>query len=70
MQKRGIRLSVPSGAKIGSSDPLVLSSLESHHPSGSKVVLNADNVLQWPVLFLYPEYGETDFIEAFDERSM
>ena len=26
-----------------------------------------DGVLVWPVLFLYPEIGETDFIEEFRE---
>ena len=28
----------------------------------------ADNSLVWPVLFLYPEHGETDFIEQFGEN--
>ena len=23
----------------------------------------------WPVVFLYPEYGQTDFIQSFDENS-
>ena len=27
----------------------------------------ADNTLIWPVLFMYPEYGETDLIEEFEE---
>ena len=26
--------------------------------------------LVWPVLFLYPEYGESDFIEAFNENDV
>jgi hypothetical protein len=30
---------------------------------------HGDNCLQWPVIFLYPEYGQTDFIEAFHENS-
>ena len=25
--------------------------------------------LEWPVIFLYPEFGQTDFIEAFHEDS-
>ncbi len=29
---------------------------------------NGNNLI-WPVVFLYPEYGQTDFIEAFDENS-
>jgi hypothetical protein len=28
-----------------------------------------DGCLQWPVVFLYPEYGQTDFIEAYHENS-
>ena len=28
---------------------------------------NEDDMLAWPVLFLYPEYGESDFIEEFTE---
>ena len=27
-------------------------------------------MLVWPVLFLYPEYGETDFIEEFTESDL
>lgn len=27
----------------------------------------AENTLIWPVLFMYPEYGETDLIEEFEE---
>ena len=28
---------------------------------------NDKNALVWPVLFMYPEYGETDLIEEFEE---
>jgi hypothetical protein len=69
VQERGIRLSVTTSSGKDIPDPLLLSSLESHHPSGAKVTLDAENVLHWPVLFVYPEYGETDFIQSFDERS-
>jgi hypothetical protein len=68
-QKRGIQLNVAASSGKDIPNPLLLSSLESHHPSGAKVTLGADDVFHWPVLFLYPEYGETDFIETFDERS-
>ncbi|XP_076067448.1 DNA polymerase interacting tpr containing protein of 47kD isoform X2 [Oratosquilla oratoria] len=48
---------------------LSLSDLEPCHPSamGSKVHLNEEGQLIWPVLFLYPEYHETDFIQEFNE---
>lgn len=26
--------------------------------------------LNWPVVFLYPEYGQTDFIESFNDSTM
>lgn len=29
--------------------------------------MNDDGVLIWPVMFVYPEYGQTDFIQAFPE---
>lgn len=31
--------------------------------------MDADGNLSWPVLFLYPEHEQTDFIEAFHENS-
>ena len=52
-----------------SSDSLILSSLESHHPSGAKVHLDTNGTLYWPVLFVYPEYGQTDLIESFPENT-
>ncbi|KAI0209497.1 Tetratricopeptide repeat protein 4 [Lamellibrachia satsuma] len=50
-------------------DKLSLSSVESHHPSGARVTQDSHGVLHWPVLFLYPEHGETDFIMQFSEKS-
>ena len=41
--------------------------LEGSHPSGEKVHLEADGSLMWPVMFLYPEHGQTDLISAFHE---
>lgn len=35
---------------------------------GKRVHLVGD-ALVWPVLFLYPEYGETDFVQEFHEDS-
>ncbi|CAB3988753.1 tetratricopeptide repeat 4 [Paramuricea clavata] len=39
-----------------------------HIPGKGQVTLDDDGVLHWPVLFVYPEYGQTDFIEAFNEN--
>ncbi|XP_014661985.1 PREDICTED: tetratricopeptide repeat protein 4-like [Priapulus caudatus] len=49
-------------------DPL-LANLETHYPSGIKVHLDENGALNWPVMFMYPEYKETDFIEVFNENS-
>nr|KAG5695983.1 hypothetical protein BaRGS_023362 [Batillaria attramentaria] len=32
-------------------------------------LMDKDGCLHWPVLFLYPEYGQTDFIQDFHENS-
>ena len=32
-----------------------------------KVQMDAGGVLSWPVMFVYPEYNETDFISSFCE---
>jgi hypothetical protein len=37
------------------------------HPAGARVHLSPDGVLVWPVMLLYPEYGQSDYIEAFKE---
>lgn len=39
-----------------------------HTPGKGQVILDNDGILHWPVLFVYPEYGQTDFIEAFNEN--
>ena len=31
--------------------------------------MDADGFLHWPVLFVYPEYAQTDFIEEFSETT-
>ena len=45
----------------------LLQSVESHHPSGAQVHVDDHNRLVWPVMFLYPEHTQSDFIEAFVE---
>lgn len=42
------------------------------HPSNPaqkaiELVVTPEPHLKWPSVFLYPEYGQTDFIESFDE---
>ncbi len=53
----------------GGLSSLDLSSLESHHPSGAKVHLDDSGVLHWPVLFMYPEHAESDFVADFNENA-
>ncbi|CAL1547413.1 unnamed protein product [Lymnaea stagnalis] len=65
---RGIKVAsmkVPKQAKF---DPLLLTALESHNPTGAKVHLDQQGTLHWPVIFFYPEYTETDFINDFNEQ--
>ena len=63
VQKRGIVLS--GGGQLDD-----LFSVRSHHACAAAVSLTCNGVLTWPVMLLYPEYGETDFIEAFCETSL
>jgi len=45
----------------------VLSAIETHQ-SNIKVHLNeSSGMLVWPVMFVYPEYGQTDFVQQFQE---
>ncbi|XP_029474029.1 tetratricopeptide repeat protein 4 isoform X2 [Rhinatrema bivittatum] len=48
---------------------LSLDGLSSGNATAAKVHLDENNNLHWPVLFLYPEYGQTDLISAFHEGS-
>merc|ERR1712228_672239 len=48
---------------------LTMETLEPLHPAAvQRKVRLEDGKLVWPVLFLYPEKGETDFIEEFREE--
>jgi len=67
VQKRGVILSGSERSSNGAASNLF--PLKSHHAAGAQVQLNSDGVLLWPVMVLYPEYGETDFVEAFSELS-
>uniref|UniRef100_A0AAY4EI43 Cns1/TTC4 wheel domain-containing protein n=1 Tax=Denticeps clupeoides TaxID=299321 RepID=A0AAY4EI43_9TELE len=41
----------------------------SQEATGARVYLDEQGALNWPVLFLYPEHRQTDFISAFNESS-
>ena len=67
IKARGIKV-----ASIKGSSGLALADLEPNHPEATqkRVHVDEDNNLVWPVLFLYPEFGETDFIEKFRENDL
>ncbi|XP_030668891.1 tetratricopeptide repeat protein 4 isoform X2 [Nomascus leucogenys] len=48
---------------------LFLDGLSSENPHGARLSLDEQGRLSWPVLFLYPEYAQSDFISAFHEDS-
>ncbi|XP_006200590.1 tetratricopeptide repeat protein 4 [Vicugna pacos] len=48
---------------------LVLNGLNSENPYGARLSVDDQGRLSWPVLFLYPEYAQSDFISAFHEDS-
>lgn len=79
MQERGVKLSTLSslqdhsvtgncGDHTNTERDDVLVAIETHHPSGVKVHMDENCVLIWPVMFMYPEYREMDFIESFSEN--
>lgn len=57
IQSRGIHLS---------NDSLVS---QSQPPGEGRVHINTNDELVWPVMFLYPEHGQSDYIVAFNENS-
>lgn len=48
---------------------IFLDGLSSENPYGARLSLDDQGKLSWPVLFLYPEYAQSDFISAFHEDS-
>ena len=70
LQSRGIRAGIKGKIIDNESLTFDLSTIEPCHPAalGKRVHL-VDDFLIWPVLFLYPEFGETDFIQEFHEES-
>ncbi|XP_004699453.1 tetratricopeptide repeat protein 4 [Echinops telfairi] len=74
IQARNIRL--VSGAAGEDEDSasegpgaLSLDGPDAENPCGARVTLDEQGRLGWPVLFLYPEYAQSDFISAFHEDS-
>ncbi|XP_054874927.1 tetratricopeptide repeat protein 4 [Amphiprion ocellaris] len=48
---------------------LSLDGLNSQEVTGAQVFLDDQGLLHWPVLFLYPEHQQSDFISAFCENN-
>ncbi|KAK2501286.1 hypothetical protein MC885_014471 [Smutsia gigantea] len=48
---------------------LFLDELSSENPYGARLSVDDQGRLSWPVLLLYPEYAQSDFISAFHEDS-
>lgn len=69
IQDRGVTVASLKVDKDSKINPLLLTALESHNPSGAKVYIDKDGKLHWPVIFFYPEHAQTDFISAFDENA-
>lgn len=74
IQARNIRLvseAVGKDEDSASDGPteIFLDGLSSENPCGARLSLDNQGRLSWPVLFLYPEYAQSDFISAFHEDS-
>lgn len=54
-------------ASEGLSAPL--DGLSYENPYGARLSIDDQGRLSWPVLFLYPEYAQSDFIAGFHEDS-
>lgn len=64
IKEKGIKLELLDDGKIPK-----LQDLEPRVPAlmQNKVHLDGNNKLVWPVIFLYPEFQETDFVQNFHE---
>ncbi|KAJ8388498.1 hypothetical protein AAFF_G00133740 [Aldrovandia affinis] len=84
IRERGIKLLKPERSSKHSSDSeeegrdrgtaaamagMNLDGLGSQEATGATVFLDEQGTLHWPVLFLYPEHRQTDFISAFSESA-
>ncbi|CAD5121343.1 DgyrCDS9866 [Dimorphilus gyrociliatus] len=67
IKTRGIRLTMDGNVvDLSNEEQIEKVDLENCH-SGVSVYLSEDGSMVWPVMFLYPEYGQTDFIQEFQE---
>lgn len=57
------------GGSSAAISQLTLDGLSSQEATGAQVFLDEQASLHWPVLFLYPEHQQTDFISAFCENN-
>ncbi|XP_003793164.1 tetratricopeptide repeat protein 4 isoform X1 [Otolemur garnettii] len=73
VKARNIRLSEAAcedeDSASGGLAELFLDGLSSENPYGARLSLDDQGRLSWPVLFLYPEHAQSDFISAFHEDS-
>uniref|UniRef100_A0A3Q0RY35 Tetratricopeptide repeat domain 4 n=1 Tax=Amphilophus citrinellus TaxID=61819 RepID=A0A3Q0RY35_AMPCI len=82
IKARGIKLLQPAKPPQNGSDSedederssaaiaeLSLDGLSSQEVTGAQVCLDEEGSLHWPVLFLYPEHQQSDFISAFCEKN-
>lgn len=82
IKARGIKLVQPAKPPQNDSDSedederssaavaeLSLDGLSSQEVTGAQVCLDEEGSLHWPVLFLYPEHQQSDFISAFCEKN-
>ncbi|PVD22998.1 hypothetical protein C0Q70_16259 [Pomacea canaliculata] len=69
IKDRKIQLVSSTNRRNCSSFPKSADQLGPLHPSGASVRLDEKGCLHWPVLLLYPEYAQTDFIQNFCENS-
>uniref|UniRef100_A0A8C5WM28 Tetratricopeptide repeat domain 4 n=1 Tax=Leptobrachium leishanense TaxID=445787 RepID=A0A8C5WM28_9ANUR len=66
--ERGIQLHKEcAGEEDEESSALPYDEVSSENATGTQVFLDENGRLNWPVLFLYPEHMQTDFISAFHE---
>ncbi|XP_074642594.1 tetratricopeptide repeat protein 4-like [Tubulanus polymorphus] len=67
IKERNIHLEMENEPKV--THEMFMESIVPECPTGAAkmVHLTDDGSLVWPVLFLYPEFGETDFIAAFKD---
>ncbi|XP_064445144.1 tetratricopeptide repeat protein 4 isoform X2 [Mirounga angustirostris] len=74
IKARNIRLVSEAAGRDEDSDSeglgeLFLDGLSSENPYGARLKVDEQGRLSWPVLFLYPEHAQSDFIATFHEDS-